>query len=874
MLESAWLTYQSSRDICAAIVDQVASLARSKDDYDFVQKMRIKCAEAIAKIKPGKFKGLDDATKQIVQVADDLVKRRKEAQDYIRSLADSGRDLDQEAAIKLVVGTARAELLQIQSEFNARAEELRAKVRKEAPNVAWDPVEVRQFGDVFKKSSDALLAIARTGDQASEAAAKTTADEAVKNAAAKRDKCLQSMSAYADGDNFAMFVADMRRRDAVVSALREVRETLEQLDRWGASEAARIAADATGIEKEMDHVFTDRSGLSASEAQAAETAQDALLGKAVALKATAKSAIASTEASFNSEIDALRPNVEALEGRWTACKTNFGNIKQIEARSGPIVAQLAATRLALDGLNGFNIAAIDAVKKTIKESTDLVSQAEHIKELNKQILATLKEADTVAKALTGKENPIADVFVKHRAEIKTFEKEFEKKPLNDATKGAQELLAQVGKDAQRNQKLIDRRRDIMKRIERRETQLAEFNLLFRQMLEHAGQTPKDYRGSFKADLETCKNWAATKTDPDFYKTIDARLTSMLTEMDKEAGNIRLLLSKSNKDLMMDAATAATTHRDANLDLNRRDGAALARLASAQEKLADIQLRLDKDETVPEDEIKAARDALAAANEERGEIADERAAVQKQYDEATFLLDRQTQLVSELGRAEAADEIAERKKEQFLEESKVWLADIKKKVSDKNKTLSDYKDEAKPQIERVETARKMLKEGKPGVTGASALSEMTFVKKFLEGLEKNGRKTDRRNLGAIGDEWDKEVVKISNAASKLIAAVEGFEKLPQVEGRASADVERLFGLILGRMQDHAFEQAAVTFNGSEDKQVRKAAREQALSEVRRYRALIFNDPLFQKCVMNPFGEPVGSTTANRLDQIELNVLRGI
>src|SRR6056297_1308027 len=63
MLESAWLTYQSSRDTCASIVDQVAALSRSKEDYDFVQNMRLKCADAIAKIKPGRFKGLGDATR-------------------------------------------------------------------------------------------------------------------------------------------------------------------------------------------------------------------------------------------------------------------------------------------------------------------------------------------------------------------------------------------------------------------------------------------------------------------------------------------------------------------------------------------------------------------------------------------------------------------------------------------------------------------------------------------------------------------------------------------------------------------------------------------------------------------------------------------
>ncbi|MCF6233845.1 MAG: hypothetical protein L3J36_12235 [Rhodobacteraceae bacterium] len=869
MLESAWLTYQSSRNTCSEIVDLVQSVSETKEDYDFVRDMRLKTSDAIAKIKPGSFKGLSDATKQIVAVAEDLVTLKMQALNYMRSQAQGGRDMTQEAAIKIIVGEARANLLQINAEFGAKAEELRGKVRKEAPNLSWDPVEMGQFAEVSKISSATLLAIPKTGDKASETSAKSEAAEAVKKAETARGELIASMTDYAESDNFTMFVADMRRRDAVVVALKEVRETLEQLDRWGVPEAAGIGTDADTIEKELDLVFADRSGLSASEADTAEKAQSALLGKAVALGDTATSAISRTQETFDSEIDKLRPQVERLEQRWQDCKKDVG-----KTQSAPIKAQIAAMRLSLDGLGGCNTDAIDAVKKMIKETTDLVLEAENIELLNERILSLLSDAKNEAKALIGKSNPIADVFAKHIGEIDEFKGGFKEKTLTDATKGAQELLEAVRVDVKRNQDLIDRRREIMERIAKREQQLVEFNLLFRQMLEHAGQTPKDYRGSFQADIETCKSWAATKTDPVFYDTIDAKLTSILTGLDKEAGNIRLLLSKSNQELLMEAATAATKHRDANLDLNQRDGKALAELAKAQAALAAIQKRLDAGEDVPESELKAANDALAAANKARGDIADERGVVQREYDEATVLLDQQTQLVKELAGAEAADELAQRKKDEFIEISKEWLAAVTKEVGDKATVLADYKDEADPQIERIKTARKMLKDDKPGVTGASALSELEFVKKFLDRLRERGKKTDRRNLGDIGVQWDKEVIKVNKSASDLITAIEEFEKFPQIEGKASGDVEKMFGVILGRMQDHAFEQAAKTFNDSDDKQIRKSAREQALSEVRRYRALMFNDPLLQKCVMNPFSVPVGSGAANRLDEIELNVLRGI
>ncbi|MEX0286789.1 MAG: hypothetical protein AB3N23_19455 [Paracoccaceae bacterium] len=874
MLESAWLTYQSSRGTCSEIVDQVNAVARSKEDYDFVSGMRVKCADAIAKIKPGRFKGLSDATKQIVEVAEDLVELKKEALAYMRSQASSGRDLGEEAKIKLIISAKRAEALEIKSEFDTEAEKLRAKVRAEAPKVAWDPEQVGQFAKAFIDCSNELDAIPRIGDLASSEGAQKTADASVAKLDKAKTDLLAPMDEFANGDTFSMFVADMRRRDAVLVALEEARATLDQLNRWGAPEAKKIASDAVAIEKEIEHVFKDRSGLSESDAKAAEEAQDTLLGKAVSLGREAKSAVTNTESAFGTEIDALRPQVEKLEQRWTACKGNVG-----KRQTAPIVAQMTAMRVALDGLGGCNPSAVDAVKRMIKASTDLIVQAEHIEELNARIVSTLDEADGLAKGLTGSDNPIAGDFATHRTEIKEMKAGYKEKAINDATKEADEKLAAVKKDAERNQELIKRKAEIRARIAKREEQLEGFNELFREMQKKVHpdfdeSKIKDYRGSFAADIETCKSWVNTKTDPAFYDTIDAKLDSILTEMDKEAGNLRVFLSKDYNQLMLDAAAAAVKHRDAMADLNKEDGAALAKLTKAQEDLAAMNAKAKEGETIDPEAKKAAEDALAAANKERGDIADKRAEVQKEYDDATHLLDRQRELDQELARAEAADALAARKREEFLEVAKAWLSDVKSEVKNKDEVLSDYSDEAKPQIERVENSRSMLKKNEKGVTGESAFSELNFVKDFLQRLRDRGRKTDKKQLGDIGTQWDREVGKINASATSLITAIEEFEKFPSVEGTASKDVEKMFGIILGRMLDHKFEHAAKTFNDSEDKQVRKAAREEALSEVRRYRALMFNDPLLQKCVMNPFGVPVGSSTANRLDEIELNVLRGI
>ena len=79
-----------------------------------------------------------------------------------------------------------------------------------------------------------------------------------------------------------------------------------------------------------------------------------------------------------------------------------------------------------------------------------------------------------------------------------------------------------------------------------------------------------------------------------------------------------------------------------------------------------------------------------------------------------------------------------------------------------------------------------------------------------------------------------------------------------------------------MNNHRFaEPAAVLGATDSDNTARKGAREKALDEVRRLRALLFADPVVQKCVMNPFGiGGLGSPVQYRLEEIELNVLRGV
>ena len=88
------------------------------------------------------------------------------------------------------------------------------------------------------------------------------------------------------------------------------------------------------------------------------------------------------------------------------------------------------------------------------------------------------------------------------------------------------------------------------------------------------------------------------------------------------------------------------------------------------------------------------------------------------------------------------------------------------------------------------------------------------------------------------------------------------------------METILKELISRVDTPEFTRAGTQMATAQDRQAIKAARELALSEIRRCRAVLLNDKVFQKCVMNPFKVPVGSTAANRLDEIELNVLRGV
>jgi hypothetical protein len=120
-----------------------------------------------------------------------------------------------------------------------------------------------------------------------------------------------------------------------------------------------------------------------------------------------------------------------------------------------------------------------------------------------------------------------------------------------------------------------------------------------------------------------------------------------------------------------------------------------------------------------------------------------------------------------------------------------------------------------------------------------------------------------------------VTKLSDAAKALNEAIIAVENMHVDQDHSTSDkVDSILTALITRVDTREFANAGKQMASAADRQAIKAARELALSEVRRCRAVMLDDKVFQKCVMNPFKVVLGSTAANRLDGIELNVLRGV
>ena len=842
LLQRAWDRLTTNRDSSLQIVDQVDLVASSDADRAFVTKQRASIVATMAVVNQAKIKSLKDSL-AVIDAADKAVAAHsQESMKFLLGAGMAGRDLDHEEQIARAKALAMAEWTSITTQFDAKLKVVKDKLEADTgvPNMSLGISA--DFNAKMKVFQSMIHGVPQRGSLADPDVAQTALDAII----AKMRELLSGdpaqtvaggfeaqIDAVDGSDLLAFFAESTQRRTTFDGQMVSLKGQLDILNRWDTPTYPAFAAKSAEMTKIAEGVFKPFKELVDGETDAlGETEQNLIIDARREIIA-AQRAVASARNAFEEPKEELEAQFKALEARMVAVRKTVD-----KAQRAPIEAYLAALGNAITGLGGCNVDALKPAQTMMIEATKLVESAEDIQNINKAIKDVLVEAAKVAVQFKDKVNPLANESADLIAEIQELNKTYKTISISDAQKQAQALKDRADAEKARNDLLITRRSEVAARIENTEKMLVQFNEKFREMLAHAGKPEQDYKGSFRIELDTCISWNATKTNPDFYSTIMTKLATLSGEIIAKMAEVRAFIAIDFAEQTNAVQVAATKYGSDKLALETK----LAAENDPQKQRALITALADL------------KDAFHADHAGMGVL---------------------NEFETEMAAAEAEVQLAQNMKDLYLVAAKKFLGEIDTEVKNKDLALYAYRDEVKPQIERIQTTYDAVKADKPGADGTIASSELKFVEKFLDGVRARGLKTDMDDLGNIGVEWSAEVTKLSDAAKALNEAIIAFENMHANQDHAtSSKVDKILKELISRVDTREFANAGKQMASALDRQAIKAARELALSEVRRCRAVMLDDKVFQKCVMNPFQVVLGSTAANRLDGIELNVLRGV
>lgn len=812
------------------LADQVAFVASSEKDSQFINETKAQLATVVSSLTASK----DGARKTLVKVKQAEVNLRAiegRVKGYVKTLADdAGHGVDDQVAIKLRKVQSNAVLLEKGAQFDEKVAKATETIVGDLGGTVLELPPKQLFKEAMTLYGGQIRGVATRDPALTLADAKAILTEVDKGIQDAFTKNVKALDAYVAGDNFAHFVADAKLRAKIEATIKAAREFLTKLERWEIEGAADIRTRIKAIEAELDTVFTSQSGISVDQRNAKEAEQKALEEKASALEFDAGSKVINASLDFSNEQEKLAKKIASLEADFAKVS---GSLKSDQKAS--ISGFFVQLHFALEGLNGSNVAGLKVAENMMYEAADLVAQAANIGPINDEIKANIVAAKKAAKDHSNpKKNPLHAAFAEHLKEIEIFEKEWTTKVPAAARTRAAELLKALNDRVTDNQSIITSRVQVDKEIALREAEFAKLNVIFRKMLAKNGKPESDYNGALIAELQTCRNWNVEKLDPVFFSTILNKLTGLKTK-----------IAKMNDDI---GAAMKMTEDEMNLmGLN------------AQSKLENTLRELQNE----------AVNGLA----DPAKIAEAKAEYTATMDTAAL----QSELLAEVGKEAFDKEKALEAREKYLADAPAYVAKIKmgqKKVGDQH-PLNYYGDEVSRQLERIETTVKNVKKDKAGDIAARSLSELGHIQHAIERIVLRGEPTNKNELGKITTEWDAEIRAFKKKSDELLDNVKAYVS----DNDDKEVVEKLKGVldeIQGRLNDNRFEGPAGILGAdpAKDAATRKRAREAALNEVRRLKKLIMDDAVVRKCVLNPFGVAAFATTAqNRLEEIELNVLRG-
>lgn len=849
-LADAWNSLLEHLADTEELLDSIKSLLSSTatpEDEEVFHTANTRIEATMAKVRSTKFSKMKTAIAALTLARDEIQGHGNYVREHLNAQRFTSRDFDTEAAIAKAKAVALAESYVIHQQFTSKLTEVQNAIKLElepgtgAVNLGF----ASEFTSQINAVRIAIQDIPQTGPNADLEAAQKEIDGYL-----VQMRGLMERTGSGDGDTvgFAkqlddvatdprrpIFVAQEKRRARLAPLFVELDQKLEQMERWDCPQLEATRKSVQDLRTAGDREFQNYNDIDPTRGAAMETAQEGVITEATKLITDAEDIFKAQSIAFDTKRADLRAALIKLEKVMERARPNMSS-----SQSGPVDAYLAALSTAIKGLNGCNMDALKPAQAMLPVAVDLVRKASDIEAINTKIKGNLETAKEIVKPLSKAPNPLAEEAGELVEAIDELRGSYKEEAINDALANSAKLKEDAQSCKDRNDALVTRRAGIQERIVRREEQLERLNTLFREMYEAMGKPPKDYDGSFRSELEACRQWNASKTNIEFYATIDAKLDSLRTDMLARQDQIQAFKTKMSKPVgpnelgpLDTAQMAGTRYRDA-----------MQHLLEEQRKGKDVSAEIER--------------------------------AKREYQDAAGFLDVYNEMSAELGKieADAAEEL--RLNEEYKVAAAEFLDAVKDKLKDSENPLSDYEDEVTPQIDRVKSTLDLVKKGKPGASGRNGLSELGFVEKFLNSVEARGAKTDKDELGKIGAEWRTQVERLRTEAAALVNAIAVFEDSLETSDpdKTSKQVDSALKTLIRRVATNSLSDAGATLANATDKQERKAAREQALSEVRRCRGVLFDDPMFQKCVLNPFGVAFGSGASSRLEEIELNVLRGV
>ncbi|MDZ4098494.1 MAG: hypothetical protein U1E13_07300, partial [Methylophilaceae bacterium] len=339
--------------------------------------------------------------------------------------------------IILLKQDAHIKLVQSRAEFTAQSDVIKNKIEAAAPGVMVFLPVISEFNIGFEALRVRITQVAETGqtvDQATKTLATIAAD-----AKTLVDAKLLALNGFSGSEALATLVADAKLQAAIQSQLSILNSNIGQMTTWEVPDAKGFAAEENILSKRINDSFYKATAKNKGEADAITLERTTILEEITALNARASQAIQAKKFAFGQLYRDVTARFETVERAFQ----NIDDTSFAKGQAAPIVQVLAVTRTAINDLNGYNTVALVAAGKLVDDAAVLVTDAQRIAEINRQINDDLGAIRLDIDFAISPKNPLNDRFVAHKKEYDPLAKDWRTMLVPDAVKAVKTFIETV-----------------------------------------------------------------------------------------------------------------------------------------------------------------------------------------------------------------------------------------------------------------------------------------------------------------------------------------------------------------------------------------------------------------------------------------------